>query len=318
MSYKTNVISVVIPVYGCREAIVPLTEGLIETFDNKMCLDYEIILVNDQCPQNSWEVIAELASSNNKIKGINLARNYGQMAAILAGLENSKGDYVVVMDCDLQDRPQDIVTMYEYLVKNNHDVVFGRRINRQDYKVKKVLSQTFYKVYDYFADTKSDSTISNFSVSKRVVIENYLKLREHSRAYTMYIKWMGFDIGYVDITHQERYAGESSYSFKKRIKLAVNHITSQSVKPLKISIGAGIIFSAYAVIYAFILVVRKLFFHIDVPGWTSLMVSLYLIGGIILIGMGILGIYIGNIFEEVKNRPIYIIKEIMNSGREDK
>lgn len=305
-------ISVVIPVYGCKEAIVPLTQELVKTFTNIMDIDYEIILVNDKCPQNSWEVITQIATQNTKIKGINLARNYGQMAAILAGLEHSTGDYIVVMDCDLQDRPQDIVTMYNHLIANNHDVVFGRRINRQDYKMKKLLSKTFYKIYDYFADSQSDSTISNFSVSKRIVIDNYLRLREHSRAYTMYIKWMGFDIGYVDITHQERYAGESGYSLKKRIKLAVSHITSQSIKPLKISIGAGIISSAYAVIYAFILIVRKLFFHIDVAGWTSLMVSLYLIGGLILISIGILGIYIGNIFEEVKNRPIYIIKETLN------
>lgn len=312
MENITNTISVVIPVYGCKEAIVPLTQELIDTFSNTMNIDYEIILVNDQCPQNSWEVIAQIAAENNKIKGINLARNYGQMAAILAGLEHSRGDYIVVMDCDLQDRPQDIVTMYSHLIENNHDVVFGRRINRQDYKMKKLLSRAFYKVYDYFADSQSDSTISNFSVSKRIVIDNYLRLREHSRAYTMYIKWMGFDIGYVDITHQERYAGESGYSLKKRIKLAVNHITSQSIKPLKISIGAGIISSAYAIIYAIILIIRKLFFQIDVAGWTSLMVSLYLIGGLILISIGILGIYIGNIFEEVKDRPIYIVKEILN------
>lgn len=312
MKINSERISVVIPVYGCKDAIIPLTNQLIDTFVNKMSIDYEIILVNDNCPQNSWETILKLSQNNKHIKGINLARNYGQMAAILAGLDHSTGDYIVVMDCDLQDRPEDIEIMYNCLIENNHDVVFGRRVNRQDYKMKKILSGAFYKVYNYFADSKTDSTLSNFSVSKRIVIDNYLKMREHSRAFTMYIKWMGFDIGYVDITHQERFAGESGYNFKKRIKLAINHITSQSIKPLKISIGAGLVSSVSAVIYAMILIIRKIFFHVNVAGWTSLMVSLYLIGGLILISIGILGIYIGNIFEEVKNRPIYIIKEILN------
>lgn len=223
-------ISVVIPVYGCKAALPELHRRLTESL-SQITNEYEIILVDDNCPQNSWEEIVELCQKDEKVKGFHLSRNFGQIRAITAGLDKSKGDWVVVMDCDLQDRPEAIVELYQK-AQEGYDVVFARRTERVDTAVTKILSKTFYKVYDYFTDGAFDSSICNFSISRRKVIGSYCSMREHNRAFTMFIRWLGFKETAIDLKADARFEGTSSYNLQRKLKMAFEIITSQSNKPL--------------------------------------------------------------------------------------
>lgn len=305
-------ISVVIPCYGCKAAIKELCNRLLITLES-ITNSYEIILVDDACPQNSWEEIVSICTESSKIKGVKLSRNFGQINAITAGLESSCGDWVVVMDCDLQDRPEYIVDMLHKAKDEGLDVVFARRNNRKDSRITKLFSRMFYRVYGYFTDGNYDPSICNFSISKRRVIEQYCKMSEHNRAYTIFIKWLGFKQGTIDIESDARFEGKSSYSFKKKLKMASNIILAQSTKPLKISIIIGMATS----LLAFIAIIYLIIAYFLNPGhttigWTSIIATQLLMGGLVLISIGIVGLYIGNIFDEVKNRQIYIIDKKIN------
>ena len=306
MSYTH--ISIVSPVYGCKTCLYELYLGLKEILE-KITLDFEIILVNDDSPDGAWETIIELVNKDKRVKGINFSRNFGQHCAITAGLEYCSGDWVVVMDCDLQDKPEEIKNLYNK-ANEGFDVIFGRRVVRQDRIFKKLFSRTFYKLFDILTDNVSDNTVSNFGIYSRLVIQNYLRFTEKTRLFPMLIKWQGFKIGYVDIEHSRRATSESSYNVIKLINLALDAIISQTNKPLRISIKVGFIMSIFSMIYLMYLIFRKL--YLDIPlGWTSIMVSIFLIGGLIFANLGLIGLYIGKIYDEIKNRPLFIIKEVI-------
>lgn len=309
-------ISVVIPVYGCRAALPELHRRLCETLAS-IVESFEIILVDDCCPQNSWEEIEKICEQDKRVIGIRLARNFGQIRAITAGLDKAKGDWVVVMDCDLQDRPEGIIALWNK-AHEGYDVVFAKRKDRKDTFVTKLLSKCFYKVYDYFTDGNFDSSICNLSISRRLVIENYCKMREQNRAYTLFIRWLGFRQTAIELEADARFEGKSSYDLRKKIKLSFEIITSQSNKPLNFAITSGFIISAISFLYIIYLVFRVMFFGNILVGWPSLIASVYLMGGLILCAIGVLGIYIGNIFNETKHRPLYVVKEILNDKIHDK
>jgi len=304
-------ISVVIPVYGCRAAIPELHRRLCESLE-KISKAFEIILVDDYCPQNSWEEIQKVCEKDKRVIGIHMARNFGQIRAITAGLDKSRGDWVVVMDCDLQDRPETIPQLYQK-AQEGYDVVFARREGRKDSAITKFLSKCFYKVYDYFTDGTFDSSICNFSISKRKVIDYYCRMREQNRAYTMFIRWLGFKQTAIDMPADERFEGKSSYNLKRKLKMAFEIITSQSNKPLLFSVKLGFVSAFLALIYIIYLVFREIILGDVLVGWTSIVASIYLMGGIILCAIGVVGIYVGNIFNEAKNRPLYVIDECLNA-----
>ena len=181
-------ISVVIPVYGCRASLEELHRRLTASLA-AITPDYEIILVNDACPQNSWEVIEQIAKKDSRVKGIDLSRNFGQIRAITAGLHYAEGEWVVVMDCDLQDKPEEIVKLYNK-AKEGYDVVFSRRTERKDTFFKKLSSKFFYWIYGYFTSGAFDHSICNFSISRRMVMDNYKRMGDQNRAFILFIKWM--------------------------------------------------------------------------------------------------------------------------------
>lgn len=302
-----NKISVVTPVYGCCKSINSLYERLNKTLST-ITNDFEIIMVNDSSPDNAWEDIKELAKKDNRVKGINLSRNFGQHKAITAGLDYAKGDWIVVMDCDLQDQPEEIVKLYNKAIEG-YDIVFGRRAERKDTFFKKLSSKLFYKVYDYFTESKIDNTIANFSIISKKVLNTLKKMREQNRTYPLFVNWVGFKRTEINIEHSSRDEGKSSYTLSKLINLAIDSIVSQSNKPLKLSIKFGFMVSFLSLIYGVLLIVRYLISGVPVEGWTSVMVSIYFIGGLLFANMGILGLYIGKIFDETKKRPIYIVQE---------
>ena len=302
--------SVVVPVYGCRDALPELHRRLVETLE-QMGKSFELIFVDDHDKQNSWEEIFRICQQDKRVRGIKLSRNFGQIRAITAGLDNAKGDWIVVMDCDLQDRPESIPELYRKACEG-FDVVFAKRVDRKDSALTKFLSKSFYKVYEYFTDGTYDASLCNFSISRRIVIQNYCKLREHNRGYTMFIKWLGFRQTAIELVGDERFSGSSSYSFSKKMNMAFELITAQSNKPLQLSIRIGFVISLIAFAFLTYTVLRQLLFNDGAAGWTSLIASIYLMGGIILAAIGVVGLYVGNIFTEVKNRPLYVIEEDVN------
>ena len=304
-------ISIIIPVYHGEGSLHELHRRLTQSL-GKITSGYEIIMVNDASPDRSWAVITELCERDNHVKGINFSRNFGQHYAITAGIDHSSGEWVVVMDCDLQDQPEEISKLYEKS-RQGYDVVFARRYSRKDGFFKKAGSKLFYMIYDYFTETRYDSTIANFSISNRSVIENFKKMRERNRSYPLFIHWLGFNVGFVDVEHAERFSGKSSYTFSKLMNLAIDVVISFSNKPLKLSIKFGFIMSLLSVFYGLFLVIRFFVYDIPVQGWTSLMVAIFFLSGLILANMGILGLYIGKTFDESKNRPLYIIKDTAGS-----
>ncbi len=301
--------SAVIPVYGCRAALPELHRRLTEVLSG-ITQDYEIVLVNDACPQNSWEVIEELCEKDSHVKGIELSRNFGQMNAMLAGLNYCTGDWVIVMDCDLQDRPEEIPRLFKK-AQEGYDVVFARRAERQDSKIKIFWSNMFYKVYNFATDGNYDGALCNFSVVSRQVIDAYCAMPEQYRDYVMYIKWLGFRTAAIDVEHNSRYEGESSYTFKKKVNMALELLTSQSDKLLKAVVGLGFCMTIISFIIIILMIIQ--YFVVDVdPGWTSIVASNFLIGGLTIMTIGMVGIYVGNIFVQTKDRPKYVIRQIVN------
>ena len=300
-------LSIVTPVFCCGANLHNLYERLKNSLV-KITDDFEIIMVNDASPDNAWEIIKEISLKDQRLKGINLSRNFGQHYAITAGLDFANGDWVVIMDCDLQDQPEEILKLYEK-TKEGYDIVFGRRINRQDNILKKLSSKIFYKIFDYFTENKTDSTIANFSIINKKVVKELRRLKEQNRTYFLFINWLGFKRADIDIDHDKRIEGKSSYTLSKLINLAIDSIVAQSNKPLIIFIKFGFLISLISLLYAFWLIFRFFFFSIPLQGWTSIMVSLYFIGGLLFANMGVLGIYVGKIFNETKNKPLYVISE---------
>lgn len=302
-------ISVVVPVYGCKAALYELYERLskvLKSIVNK----YEIILVNDDCPQNSWEVIEKICKADPSVKGIELSRNFGQIQAITAGLDYCSGDWVVVMDCDLQDKPEEIVNLYTK-AQEGYDVVFARRKNRKDNILKIIVSNIFYKIYSFASDGNYDPAICNFSISRHIVIENYCKMRELHRAFVIYVKWLGFRQTAIDVEHNERKEGKSSYNFKKRMKMAGEILTSQSDKLLKFTVEMGFFITFCSLLIILFLIIQYFTRHIA-AGWTSIISVICLMSGILMMCIGIVGIYIGNIFMQTKQRPLYVVRTVLN------
>ncbi|MCR4923926.1 MAG: glycosyltransferase family 2 protein [Lachnospiraceae bacterium] len=306
-------ISVVVPVYGCKKALPELYKRLVKALE-KITAEYEIILVNDNCPQNSWEVIENICQKDKHVIGVELSKNFGQMKAILAGLDQITGDWIVVMDCDLQDDPEEIIKMYDK-AQEGYDVVFARRAERKDSFLKVFLSQIFYSIYSYATDGKYDSALCNFSISKRQVIDEYLKMKEQHRAFVMYIKWLGFKQTSIDVEHHERFEGKSSYNLKKRIDMALELLTSQSDKILRLFVKIGFLMSVFAFCMIIGLILYKFVADVSI-GWTSIIATILLVGGMIITVLGIIGIYVGNIFIQTKDRPLYVVRQILNKDRE--
>ena len=300
-------LSIVSPVYGCVDLLPELCNQLDQHLSS-ITKDYEVILVNDASPDGAWEVIQHLAKRNSRIKGVDLSRNFGQQAAITAGLSHTTGEWVVVMDCDLQDQPKEIVKLYAK-AQEGYEVVFGRRYQRQDSSMKVAGSRLYRLVFDYFTETTSDPAVANFGIYKRKVIDAFLTMRERNRTLQLFIRWLGFRNTSINIEHAARAEGESGYRFGKLLRMALSNIFSQSNKPLQISIAFGLLMSLSSLMYAVHLVIRQLMWGVPVAGWTSVMVSIYFIGGLLFANLGILGLYLGKVFNETKGRPLYVIRE---------
>jgi polyisoprenyl-phosphate glycosyltransferase len=308
-------ISVVAPVYRCGDCVAELHRQIVSALEN-LVSSFELVLVNDGCPANSWDAVRAVASSDPRVKAINLSRNFGQHYAIAAGVHHSCGNWVVVMDCDLQDRPIEIVRLYRKALEG-YDIVYALRHDRQDRWTKRMLSRGFSLIYNLLSNIHIHSQACNFSIASRQVIDGYCRLKELNRSYHLMLRWLGFHSTYVMVEHAERYAGKSAYNLRRGFLLAIRSITSQSNKPLLLAIRAGFVMSGSALALGIFHIARYLMHGITVEGWTSVIVSLYFIGGLILANMGVIGLYLGEVFNEVKDRPLYMIKETINFEQQE-
>lgn len=303
----TKTISVVLPVYNCSPCLKLLTARLIKVL-KKISPRYEIIFVNDGSTDNSWQMIKLLSAINPHVKGLDLSRNFGQHYAITAGLDIASGRWVVVMDADLQDRPEDILKLYQKATAG-YAAVWAKRVERHDWWGKRLVSQVFHRLFGYLSGLETDPTVGNFSICSSRLIGYVREMREQNRSYLQAVKWLGFRQGFVSVVHDKRFAGPSTYTLVAMLRYAFDSVLAYSDKPLKLAIFMGFLFAGAAFIYGFYLVYR--YFSLgELPlGWTSVMVSLYFLAGLLFVNLGFIGLYIGKIFAETKNRPLYIVEE---------
>ena len=300
-------ISIVSPVYRA-EKILPILVSEINLVMERIGEDYEIILVDDRSPDNSWEVMKVLSSQNPKIKSIRLSRNFGQHSAIFAGLTKTKGDWVVVMDCDMQDQPKEIAKLYKKALEG-YDIVLGQRENRKDKFLKKLSSKLFYKVFNYLSGGQFNNEIGNFGIYKKKVIDSILNISDYIKFFPLFINWVGFKSVSIPIEHGEREEGKSSYSISRLLKLAFNVIISFSDKPLRLFINFGLGISILSFVLGIYYLYLSITHKITQPGFSSLILSIWFLSGIIISCIGIVGVYLGKTFDQAKNRPTFIIDE---------
>jgi len=307
---STIEISIISPVYKAENLIDKLVERIIESV-SKLTDNFEVILVEDNGPDNSWKKIKENCTKYPFVKGIKLSKNCGQQHALQAGLDASKGKYVITMDCDLQDQPEEIYKLLNK-AKEGYEIVAASRENRKDDFVKKIASKWFYAVLSYLTETNQDNTVANFVCYNRKAVEAMKLIGDSNRYYPMLQQLVGFNYAKVSIQHAEREDGKSSYSMKKRLKLAINTILTFSDKPLRLTVKMGVLLSFLSVIAAITLVIMYLLGDYRTDGWASLALLLSFFSGAIISVLGMVGLYVGKIFESVKNRPTYIVNEIIN------
>jgi dolichol-phosphate mannosyltransferase len=299
-------LSVVIPVYQAEKCLDELYQRLKAALET-ISASFEIILVEDCSRDDSWSVIERLAVSDSRVRGIQFSRNFGQHYGITAGMFASRGEWVVVMDCDLQDRPEEIPRLYAK-AQEGYDVVLARRGRRRDPWLKRTASWIFYRIFSYLADMKYDGETGNFRIMSRRVVVNFRRMGEKLRFFGGLVQWMGFPTTGIPVEHAERQHGKSTYTIAKLWKLASETIIAYSDKPLRLAVRFGFLMAFISFLYGMYILGRALMYGSAVPGWNSLIVSLYFIGGIIIGILGILGIYLGKTFDETKKRPLYIVR----------
>jgi len=303
-------ISVVSPVYKAEDCVNELIKRLLnalELFTKK----FEIILIEDGSPDNSWDKIVENCKKDSRIKGIKLSRNFGQHYAITAGLDSARGEWVVVMDCDLQDQPEEIENLYNEAIKG-YDIVFARRVCRRDALLKRVTSKIFYRVFSSLSGIKYDGTIGNFGIYNIKVINAVSSFREPLRAFSPMVRWVGFNKHEIDVSHAERAHGKSSYTYSKLLDLAFDICLAYSDRPLKMAIKLGFLIFLLSVICVVCVLISYFSGYIIVSGYTSIILSICIFSGLIIFILGVLGLYIGKTFECAKNRPLYIKNKVIN------
>jgi|TARA_B100000745_G_scaffold290983_1_gene230345 dolichol-phosphate mannosyltransferase len=270
-------------------------------------VDYEILLVDDRCPENSWKKIVHLSQEYPKLRGVRLSRNFGQQIAITAGLASSTGDYVVVMDGDLQDPPEAIPLMFKKLGKG-YDFILGRRAKRSHSKTRLLFASSYFRIMNVINNDSFDGRFGSFSLLSRKVVNSILEFGEKERHYLFILRWVGYKMGSVDYTHAVRSSGKSSYSFNMLIRHAIDGIFFQTTVLLKWIVTLGLLVVLAGIGLA-LYYVYNFFVQGALPGWTTLVVLLLLCTGCVLFSLGVVGLYVGKIFEQSKNRPLYIIDE---------
>ena len=302
-----SLLSIVVPCYNEDESVGIFLEEIRKTLKD---YNFEVIYVNDGSSDDTLKHIKELASENSNVKYISFSRNFGKESAIFAGLKYASGDYICLMDADLQHPPKLIPEMLEAVLDEGYDVAAARRVSRKgEPKIKSFFSHRFYKVFNRISDIDMVEGATDYRIMTRQVVDSVLNLPEYNRFSKGLFQWVGFDTKWIEYENIERIAGESTWSFWGLIKYSIEGLVAFTTLPLSVSTFLGMVFSVIAFIYMLFIIIRYLIYSEAVPGYPTLICSLLLLGGIQLLSIGVLGKYLEKTYFEAKNRPIFIVKE---------
>ena len=299
-------LSVVVPVHGCEGCLRELHRRLSDVLPTHVD-SYELVFVDDRGPDASWSVLKELAIADPHVQLLRLSRNFGQHAAITAGLMECDGDRVVVMDCDLQNRPEDIPLLLA-AAREGNDIVFTRREARETTLFRRFAAGAYYRIRNVLMRTKIDTDHGSMTLISRAVVDAFKQVQDRDRQFILILYWLGFDSATVDLPHDERYAGQSSYTLRSLLHVAADGMFFQTTVLLRWIVYLGFVFAALGVGFAAWAIYSSLSGN-SYPGWTSLAVLNLVVGGFIITSTGVTGLYIGKIFEQVKQRPLYVIEQ---------
>jgi glycosyltransferase involved in cell wall biosynthesis len=296
-------LSVVVPVYACSGCLDALYERLTKSV-SQITDSYEFVLVDDRSLDDGWSVLERLAGWDAHVRAFRLSRNFGQHAAITAGLSKARGDWVVVMDCDLQEAPEDIPRLWA-AAQTGYDVVRTVRRGRHHPRLKRWASRVYRRLT---LDTDTPPDYSTLSLISRRVVDAFLRLRDKDREYMIALDWLGFDATTVEIDHAERHEGKSAYTLGRLIRVAMDGMFFRSTVLLRLVVLVGFVVALAGIVLAGFEIIDY-FVEPDrtVPGYTSLAVLLLVLAGFIIFSVGVVGLYVGRIFEQVKDRPLFLI-----------
>lgn len=303
-------ISIIVPCYNEQETISIFYNEFIKYYKSNLTnYTYELIFINDGSSDNTLTEIEKLTSNEN-VKYISFSRNFGKESALYAGLENSSGDYIAVMDVDLQDPLEMLTDMLYGIEKENYDIVGCRRISREgEPKLRSFFAKKFYKIINKISDTEIIDGARDYRLMTRQVVNSILELTEYNRFSKGIFSWVGYNTKYLEYKNVERVAGQTSWSFFSLLKYSIDGIVAFSDTPLILSALLGVLSCVVSFIYLIYILISTLIFGNPVNGWSSLACIVLFTGGLNMFFMGIFGKYLGKIFTEVKKRPIYLVKK---------
>lgn len=311
---KNIKLSLVVPCYNEQDNVQLLYSACKDVFSDKLD-NFEVVFVNDGSRDNTWKELKELYEKERNIKLVNFSRNFGKEAAMYAGLQKAVGDYVTIIDADLQQRPETVLKMVEFLDNNDDfDCVVAYQDERKEGKLLSFYKKCFYKLINAVCEIDFRSGASDFRTFRHNMVESILEMKEYFRFSKGIFSWVGYNVHYMPYIAEERNAGKTSWSFRKLFKYAMEGILAFTTFPLKLATYAGGICSFLSLLYMVIVIIQKLAFGIDIPGYPTLIVLILFIGGIQMILLGIIGLYISKMYIEGKRRPIYIAKEYLDSA----
>ena len=309
---QKKILSIVSPAYNEAENLGEFYSRVINATDN-LNLEIEIIYINDGSQDSTIDIITKQRQIDNRITIIDLSRNFGKEIALTAGLDYSSGDAVIVIDADLQDPPELIPKLVEKW-REGYDVVNAKRIKRKgESLLKKVMSYIYYRLLFYLSDINVPRDTGDFRLLNKNALDALLKLREKHRYMKGLFVWVGFKQKEIEYEREARFRGKTKWGFFSLFNLAFDGLTSFSIMPLRLASTIGFLSALIGFFYGAVIVFKTLFFHEPVAGFTSLVVLITFFGGIQLLSIGIIGEYIGRIFNETKNRPLYVVKNIQGS-----
>ena len=303
-------ISIVVPVYNSEDCVLELTKAVAQAFANFD--SYELILVNDKSTDKSWDKVLEVCRDNKKVIGISLRKNFGQDAALMAGLRASKGEYVVIMDDDLQHSPSDIFKLYEECQKG-YDVCFGLYTLKGQKGWKKLGSWFNGKLAEKLLDKPKEIYLSPFKIITREVVDEIAKSPAPYPYIDATILTITSNLTQVEVTHHERFKGKSNYSFLRSLLVFINHATNYSVYPLRLLTFVGFISAIFSFILGAFYLFQYVYDNHKVEGWITIVILLIFFGGLILMSIGLIGEYIGRMFMSVNKKPQYVIEKMINA-----
>ena len=308
-------ISIIVPCYNEEEAMPIFYEEIIKVAQEMKKVEFEFIFVNDGSKDKTLQVARELSKKDKRVRYVSFSRNFGKEAAMLAGLEAAKGDYVAIMDVDLQDPPALIPDMYNYITNEHYDCVATRRVTRKgEPKIRSFFARCYYKLINKISKTEIVDGARDFRLMTRQMVDSILELKEYNRFSKGIFSWVGYETKWLEYENVERVAGTTKWSFWKLFGYSLESIVAFSTAPLAIASIVGILFCIISFIMILVIIIKTLAFGDPVAGWPSMICIIFLVSGIQLFCLGIIGQYLSKTYLEVKKRPVYLVKETEKSN----